>query len=115
MTTEQLSIMQHSLGLDQYGRGRAYRNHYCAGGRDADLCRELVSLGYMTEHKPSQLSGGDPVFTVTDNGKDYVRNGSPMPPKIEQLTRSKARYRKFLACDTGISFGEFLRMKQGIL
>jgi hypothetical protein len=111
MTPEQLTIMQHSLGLDQYGRGRAYRNHYCAGGRDAELCRDLVTLGYMTEHKPSQLTGGDPLFTVTASGKDYVRNGSPMPPPIKKQTRSQKRYREFLACDTGFKFGEFLRMK----
>jgi len=111
MTTEQLAIMQHSLGLDQYGRGHAYRNHYCAGGRDADLCRELVALGYMTEHKPSQLTGGDPLFTVTDAGIEYARNNGPVPPPIKKLTRSQKTYREFLAFDGSLSFGEYLTMR----
>ena len=31
MTLNQLHILQHSLGRDQYGHGTDYRNHYCAG------------------------------------------------------------------------------------
>ena len=32
LTPRQLAILQHALGLDQYGHGTFYRNHYCAGG-----------------------------------------------------------------------------------
>ena len=34
MTKRQLEILQHSLGVDQYGRGPQFRNHYCAGSDD---------------------------------------------------------------------------------
>lgn len=42
-----LRILQHSLGLDQYGAGRQYRNHFVTGeGSDGfPLCRELVAEG----------------------------------------------------------------------
>jgi hypothetical protein len=47
LTTRQLEVLQHALGLDEYGRGEMYRNHFCAGGADEDICRSLVELGYM--------------------------------------------------------------------
>jgi len=45
-----LQILQHSLGLDEYGQGEMYRNHFCAGGDDEGTCRALVALGYMRQH-----------------------------------------------------------------
>jgi hypothetical protein len=103
MTKDQLHILQHSLGLDQFGQGVAYRNHYVG---DPESCRPLVALGFMTEHPRSELTGGDPWFRVTDAGRGAVRDESPKPPK---LTRSQLRYRRFLATDSGLSFREWLR------
>lgn len=51
MTPTQLQILQHALGVDEFGRGKQYRNHFCAGGADEVICRELVALGYMREHR----------------------------------------------------------------
>lgn len=99
MEKELLHILQHSLGLDQYGQGRQYRNHYVAGGDDAKKCRSLVGQGYMQEHQATQLSGGDPVFTVTPAGIDYVSLNSPAPPQKPKLTRSQKRYQEYLAAD----------------
>lgn len=67
MNEKQLHIIRHALGLNR--STVSYRNHYCAGGEDVALCRELVALGYMVERKPSELSGGSPVFQVTEAGK----------------------------------------------
>ena len=105
MTPEQLQILQHSLGLDQYGKGRETRNHFCAGVADEPICRELVAMGYMVQHRTTEVF---PYFncSVTDAGRQAVRNESPNPPK---LTRSQKRYRQFLDADTGMSFIEYLK------
>jgi hypothetical protein len=111
MTPEQLQILQHSLGLDQYGQcemrdGYYPRNYFCAGYNDAETCRSLVALGYMAEYQASELTGGDPLFRVTKQGENAVKAESPTPPK---LTRGQRRYRQFLHADTGRSFAEWLR------
>ena len=84
MTPAQLHILQHSLGLDQYGRGESYRNHYVTGEGSNDHvdCMELVALGWMTRRAGNELSGGDDVFRVTDEGRAAVRAWSPSPPKL---------------------------------
>lgn len=115
-----LAILQHALGRDEYGRAPHpvghpvndpdYRNHVCVGEGSADivLCREAVSQGLMVEHAPREISGGDPIFTVTDAGKAYIAEHSPKPPK---LTRGQVRYRRYLevadVCD--LTFGEWLK------
>jgi len=103
MTPDQLHILQHSLGVDQYGVGQMYRNHYCGG---EEQCRPLVTLGFMTEHRPSELTGGSPWFRVTKAGIHAMSAESPKPPK---LSRSQQRYRAFLKADTGRSFIEWIR------
>lgn len=105
MIARQLEVLQHSIGVDQYGQGPMNRNHFCAGGEDVDLCRSLVALGFMVERTASELTGGNPLFHVTESGKQAVRAESPRPPK---LTRSQQRYRAFLREDCGHSFGEWL-------
>ncbi len=107
MTPTQLHTLQHALGLDEFGQGRQYRNHYVG---DPETCRPLVELGYMREHPASELTGGDPLFTVTPAGKEAVRVESPEPPV---LTRSQKRYRQFLDADCGCTFQEWLKMREG--
>ncbi len=108
LTRSQLEILQHALGVDEYGRGAMYRNHFCAGGGDEEICRELVALGFMSTFTRSYL----PYYncTVTEAGKTAMREQSPNPPK---LTRSQRRYRAFLSADTGCSFGEWLKYYGG--
>lgn len=105
-----LHILQHALGLDDYGHGYAYRNHYVANvdGDSYTLCVAHVEAGRMTMHGPSEMYGGGMsyCFVVTEAGRQYVREHSPRPPA---LTRSQRRYRKYLAQDTGLRFGEWLR------
>ena len=111
MTTdaEHLHILQHSLGLDQYGRGKAYRNHFVTGpgSDDFDTCVALAEAGLMKGYgERGALTGGDHLFGVTDAGRRFVREHSPRPPK---LTRSQRRYREFLDADCGLTFGEYLK------
>lgn len=109
-----LHILQHSLGLDDYGQGRQYRNHFVTGpgSKDWDACRELVEAGLMVEKKHPLITRGDSVFYVTEAGIDYVKANSPKPPS---LTRSQQRYRDFLNADTGETFSEYLHRKPGYM
>ncbi len=114
MTAEQLHILQHALGCDKYGRNDHpetripnppyYRNHFCAGAKDEDVCRELVALGYMEQHPTTQWL---PYFncSVTKEGIKAMVEASPAEPK---LTRSQKNYRQFLQADTGMSFREWI-------
>lgn len=113
MTQEQLHILQHSLGVDKYGRGEMYRNHFCAGGSDETICRELVALGYMETWPGADENGRVAHYpyyncSVTEAGKAAMLAEGPKPPK---LTRSQQRYRQWLdgAADAGWSFGDWLK------
>ena len=105
MTKRQLEILQHSLGVDQYGQGRLYRNHFCAGEGDEATCRELVALGYMQQHKTTDWL---PYYncSVTEAGKAAMLAESPKPPK---LTRSQQRYRAYLHADMDMTFIEWIK------
>ncbi|MDG9858438.1 hypothetical protein N7403_31700 [Pseudomonas nitroreducens] len=100
-----LHILQHSLGLDEYGQGRQYRNHYVAGGDDVRLCRELVALGYMSERAASALSGGDPWFSVTPVGIVAVAKFSPPAPPPPKRTNFDAYLDE---CECYDGFAHFL-------
>lgn len=102
---EHLHILQHSLGLDQYGQGRQYRNHFVTGPETDNYpaCRALVEAGLMYERTGNALTGGDPCFAVTLAGIEFVALNSPKPPKV---SRSRARYLRFL--EFGDSFSSFL-------
>jgi hypothetical protein len=108
LSDKQLEILQHALGLDQYGRGSEYRNRFVTGpgSADFDRCRELVGRGFMEDHGTHALYGGSHLFAVTDTGRRYVRGQSPRPPK---LTVGQRRYQRYLDADCGLSFGEWLR------
>lgn len=108
LSAEELDVLQHSLGLDRHGRGEQSRNYFvtdfeCSVGR---LCASLVDRGLMRDAGPHRLMGGMHYLTVTDEGRKRVAAESPTPPK---LTKGQQRYRRFLAADCGISFGEWLR------
>ncbi len=113
MSPAQLHILRHSLGLDDRGHGRQYRNHYCAGPghHGFDDCRKLVADGLMTERPPSQLTGGDHLFMVTDKGKAAVLEAKEPEPK---LTRDQKRYRDYLHSEVNLTFGEWLKWRQSL-
>lgn len=103
LTPEQLGILQHTLGLDEYGQGSMYRNHYVG---EEPVCRELVALGFMRERADNGLTGGSPWFSVTEAGKQAIAAQSPKPPKV---SRAQQRYRDWLDEDGTCSFGEWLK------
>lgn len=108
MNAAQLHILQHSLGVDQHGRGEQYRNHFVTGEGSTDHphCMALVAAGLMTRRPGNELTGGGDLFHVTPAGKAAVAEHSPAPPK---LTRSQRRYEAFLKADCGLTFGEWLK------
>lgn len=108
MTPRQLEILQHALGADQYGKRKQSdgRNFYCAGLDDEPNCRALVEMGFMQEHRKTEIY---PYYncSVTGDGINAMLRESPAPPK---LTRSQVSYREFLEADgcCGDTFKEFL-------
>lgn len=111
MTPEHLHILQHSLGLDEYGRGTMYRDHFVTGegSKDHAACVELTALGFMTRRPAVQLFGGDDIFHVTAAGKVAAVENSPAPPKV---SRSKQRYSDYLESGYDMAFGDWLAMKE---
>lgn len=107
LSSELLHVLQHSLGVDKYGQGNQYRNHYVTSPecKDGKLCQELVGHGFMKDHGPQSLASGMHCYSVTPNGIDAVAFKSPNPPK---LTRSKKRYAEFLRSDCGLTFAEWI-------
>jgi hypothetical protein len=107
----ELHILQHSLGIDQYGRGERYRNHFVTGEGSTDYpaCMSLVAKGLMMRRDGSPLTGGDYLFRVTEAGQEFVTENSPAPPPEPKLTRSQKRYRRYLEADCGVSFREWLK------
>ena len=82
LTAEQREIMRHTLG---YGRRTppGWRNHFVTGpgSTDYDNCEALVAAGLMTKRSGGPLSGGDPVYRVTDAGQDLL--GGRKTPNVE--------------------------------
>lgn len=78
-----LHILQHSLGVDRFGRGEQYRNHFVTGEGSVDhpICMEAVERGLMHRRSGDALTGGDDLFTVTDAGKAWVAEHSPKPDR----------------------------------
>ncbi|MFJ1307925.1 hypothetical protein [Agrobacterium sp. P15N1-A] len=110
MTPAHLNILQHSLGLDQYGRGTFYRNGFVtgAGGSDHAHCMELTAMGLMSRRAKVELFGESDVFTVTEEGKRAAVANSPSPPK---LSRGQQRYQDWLDYDSDMSFIDYVKWK----
>lgn len=110
LTARQLEILQHSLGVDEYGRGQQYRNFFCAGEGDEDVCRELIALGFMRQHRTTEVY---PYLncSVTNEGRRAMFACSPKPPR---LTRAQRRYQEWLriADVYDITFGEWLKRQK---
>lgn len=107
-----LHILQHSLGLNQYGEGNQYRNHFATGpgSKDFDDCVALTEMGLMEDYGTRSWTGDMHCFVVTPAGIDYVAQNSPKRPPEPKVSRSKARYLRFLEYgDMFDSFLEFCR------
>ena len=82
MDNEQHNILRHALGLSSVGMkssDREYRNHFVTGPGSTDYphCEALVAAGLMTKRPGHPLSGGDPIYAVTDEGKTVARSKPP--------------------------------------
>ncbi len=76
LTETEVHHMRHALGLNQ---GKvAYRNHFVTDpeGPDGIVWEGLVARGLATKRKGSPLSGGDPIYLVTAEGRKAI--GAPL-------------------------------------
>ncbi len=73
ISDKQRDILRHALGVGR-GRTAGWRNHFCTGPGSDDYsdCEALVAAGLMTKRSGGPLSGGDPVYRVTDAGQDLL-------------------------------------------
>lgn len=71
-TEKQRDILRHTLGVGRGGIG--WRNHFVTGPGSDDYadCEALVAAGLMAKRSGGPLSGGDPVYRVTDAGRDLL-------------------------------------------
>jgi hypothetical protein len=109
---EKLHILQHALGLDQYGQGSQYRNYFVTdeGTTDYPVCMDLLGAGLMRLHPMNKaLTGGGKCFVVTPGGIDFIALHSPKAPPEQKLTRSQKNYRAYLKSNCDFSFGEWMR------
>lgn len=74
--------MRHALGVHQYvcrsghRYKKPYRNYFVAGGSDVAIWNQLVELGHAKLVRTgSDLTGGDPVYSVTEAGKKVALEG----------------------------------------
>ena len=109
MEKELLYILQHSLGVDEYGQGNQYRNHFATEPQNDNfvLCEQLCEMELMQDHGTREIWGDMHCFSVTPKGVDVIALESPATPKI---SRSKKRYQEYLKiADCFESFRDFLR------
>lgn len=120
MSPEHLHILQHALGVNQYGQSThrpnsddwhgCYRNRYVAGpGHHSwENLKQLTRQGFMHDHGFQELASGDHCFSVTEAGYRAMRCFSPQPPKV---TRARRRWQAFLIIKEvwGFTFPQYLR------
>jgi len=111
LTSKELDFIQHALGVNEFGCGRQYRNHFVtdAAGPDGLVCERLVGKGLMERGRKDELTGGSQCYHVTFTGKRAMASESKLPPV---QTASQRRYAQYLNEDSGLSFGEWLKAVQ---
>lgn len=92
LSREELHLLRHSLGLDDTGRGKQYRNYFVTGPGGADFAKlkELEARGMVTDHGPRELTGGMHTFCVTPAG--VLIAATPDPLTREKRGRRVYRY-----------------------
>jgi hypothetical protein len=114
LSPAQLHVLQHSLGVDGFGRGNHYRNRYVCDPGNPEI-ESLLALGLMEDVTRQVRTSMDGMhcYVVTDAGKRAMFANSPRPPK---LTRSEKRWARFVdsgAKEVGWSFPEWLKTEEG--
>lgn len=106
MSPTKLKILQHAIGVDQWGQGEHRRNSYMASGRDILDCTELTTAGLMQRHDSPLTPSDCAFFTVTLAGREAICKHSPTAPK---RSPSQRRYQAWLDLDCDQNFGDWLK------
>lgn len=108
MTPEQLHILQHSLGLDEYGRGTKYRNRFvCDPNTEME---ELVAMGLMRCRGLLSFADGMHCYYVTPAGEAAIAAESPKPPKVSRGRQRYLRWLEVADCYPDMNFGDWLKL-----
>jgi hypothetical protein len=77
VTFERVELLRHALGVQSVnGRWKLpYRNHFVASGDHVAAWDRFVELGLATKRGGNILTGGDPVYFVTDEGRSVAMEG----------------------------------------
>jgi len=99
-TKHQNELMWHTIGL---GTGEN-RNWFgtSLGNKDSEGFEELIKIGLAEKRNPPSWCGDDVIYSLTEKGIEVANETFPKPKK---LTRSKARYQRYL--EYGDSFDSF--------
>lgn len=76
-TADDIHLMQHAIGLQRRGKkwSKPYRNHFVASldSPDYERWQLLTAAGYAVNvGRGNEISGGMPVFAVTDAGRELA-------------------------------------------
>lgn len=113
LTLAQRQIIQHTIGVDEYGREFHKRNFFgtestCADGK---ICEQLVAAGLMKWHGKSAMCDNEDQYTVTADGRRFFFSSCPTIPKTKKKTAAQKRYQEFLDADSGVPFFEWIKRK----
>lgn len=81
MTDSGFELMRHALGVEEHRFGhsirytKSWRNHFVAAGDHVAIWDDLVAKGFAMRRNGSALSGGDPIYFVTDSGREAALDG----------------------------------------
>lgn len=107
LSPAQLDLIEHATGRNY--TPKRDRNWLLVDGKDRDLCREMVRLGFMVESCTVEWCAGETHFTVTPLGvRAYLRQ---RPEK--RISRGRQRYLSWLREDSGLRFGDWLKERHG--
>lgn len=91
MTPQQIELARHALGLPNK-RKMTFRNHYVTAkdGDDYLTWCQMVEAGDARGRNGSALSGGDPVFWLTEQGaRAALKHGEHLDPEDFPLRRAE--------------------------
>ncbi len=80
VSEEQRDILRHALGAGSGSMG--WRNHFVTGPGSTDYphCEALVAAGLMQRRPGHPLSGGDPIYCVTESGRAALASADGIAP-----------------------------------
>lgn len=108
LTDGEKNVLFHTLGLD-YG-DECFRNHFLAGDGHHDQVH-IEGLLRKGHFETGKKANGGTYYHATLEASILARElKAAQEPK---LTRSQARYRQYLKCDSSMTFFEWIRHPYG--